>query len=178
MKKIILIIVLSLLVGVTLYSQDSITNFHNNYNTFVRVAYINRSEIVASMPQVKSIEKELARLEEDYHVEFVKMTREYENKVKSYLEKNKQLTEPIKLVRQTEITELESRMSMYKMRYQEELAKQRAELYAPIDNLIDETIRKVCDREQITILFDQKQPLYMSSQCIDLTSLVKIELGL
>jgi Skp family chaperone for outer membrane proteins len=69
-------------------------------------------------------------------------------------------------------------MAMYKKRYQEELDKQRDELYAPINEYLDNAIRRVCEREQITILFDQGQPLYMSAQCVDLTSLVKIELGL
>lgn len=178
MKKTILIIVLSLLVGVTLYSQDSLSVLRSSNLSFVRIAYINRAAIVASVPQVKTIEKELLKLEDNYKVEFVKMTKEYEMKVKSYLERNKQMSEPIKLARQTEITELEARMSMYKKRYQEELSKQRADLYSPINEYIDEAIRNVCQREQITILFDQGQPIYMSAQCIDLTPLVKAELGL
>ena len=88
------------------------------------------------------------------------------------------MSEPIKLARQTEITELEARMSMYKKRYQEELVKQRIALYAPINEYVDKAIRHVCEREQITILFDQGQPLYMSAECVDLTPLVKTELGL
>ena len=88
------------------------------------------------------------------------------------------MSEPIKLARQTEITELEARMSMYKKRYLEELVKQRTELYAPINEYVDRAIRSICEREQITILFDQGQPLYMSAQCVDLTPLVKSELGL
>ena len=177
MKKTILIIVLSLIVGVTLYSQDNLS-FSQFNSAVVRIAYINRDSIIAIIPQVTTIEKELSKLEEDYKAEFVKMTREYDNKVKSYLERNKQMSEPIKLARQTEITELEARMSMYKKRYQEELTKQRTELYAPINEYIDKAIRSVCEREQITILFDQGQPLYVSAQCVDLTPLVKAELGL
>lgn len=178
MKKIFLVIVLSLFVGgVTLYSQDSLSVLQSN-SLVVRIAYINRADVVVSIPQVKTIEKELLKLEEDYVAEFVKMTKEYESKVKSYLEKNKQMSEPIKLARQTEITELEARMSMYKKRYQEELARQRAELYAPINEYVDNAIRRVCEREQITILFDQGQPIYMSAECVDLTPLVKTELGL
>jgi outer membrane protein len=178
MKKSFLIIVLSLIVGVTLYSQDSTSVLQSIEPEIVRVAYINRAEVIVSVPQVKTVEKELLKLEEDYKAEFVKMTKEYESKVKSYLERNKQMSEPIKLARQTEITELESRMAMYKKRYQEELDKQRDELYAPINEYLDNAIRRVCEREQITILFDQGQPLYMSAQCVDLTSLVKTELGL
>jgi outer membrane protein len=177
MKKIILIIVLSLTVGVTLYSQDSLPILQPK-SAVVRIAYINRSSIIAVIPQVETIEKLLSQLRKDYEAEFVKMTKEYEGKVKSYLERNKQMSEPIKLARQTEIAELESRMAMYKKRYQEELDKQRDELYAPINEYLDNAIRRVCEREQITILFDQGQPLYMSAQCVDLTSLVKTELGL
>lgn len=165
------------MVGITLYSQDNLSVSQSN-SAVVRIAYVNKAEVLASIPQVGKIESELAQLEKDYEAEFVKMTKEYESKVKSYLERNKQMSEPIKLARQTEITELEARMSMYKKRYQEEIAKQRAKLYAPINEYVEEAIRRVCEREQITILFDQGQPLYMSAQCVDLTSLVKVELGL
>ena len=165
------------MVGVTLYSQDSHSVAQSNFEV-VRIAYINRDSILAAIPQVEAIEKELSQLAKEYEVEFVKMTKEYESKVKSYLERNKQMSEPIKLARQTEITELEARMSMYKKRYQEELVKQRIALYAPINEYVDKAIRHVCEREQITILFDQGQPLYMSAECVDLTPLVKTELGL
>ena len=177
MKKIILVIVLSFMVGVTLYSQDNLSVAQSN-SQVVRIAYINRDSIVAAIPQVESIEKELLQLAKEYEVEFVKMTKEYESKVKSYLERNKQMSEPIKLARQTEITELEARMSMYKKRYHEELVKQRVELFTPINEYVDKMICVVCQREQITILFDQGQPIYMSPQCLDLTPLVKAELGL
>ena len=170
MKKTILIIVLSLLVGVTLYSQDS--------TSIVRIAYINRADVFNSFPQVAAINKELKQLEADYELEFINMSKEYERKVKAYLEKSNQMSEPIKLARQTEITELEARMDMYKKRYSEELEKYRTERFMHINQLIDDAIRTICQREQITILFDQAHPLYMSAKCVELTSLVKIELGL
>ena len=91
------------MVGVTLYSQDNLSVSQSN-SVVVRIAYINRDSIIAQIPQVETIEKELFKLEEDYKAEFVKMTKEYENKVKLYLERNKQMSEPIKLARQTEIT--------------------------------------------------------------------------
>ena len=177
MKKSILIIVLSLFVGVTLYSQDSLSiSLHNS--SVVRIAYINKADILALIPQCVKIEKDLSHLEEEYETEFVVMTKDYERKVKSYLEKNKQMSEPIKLARQTEITELEARMAMYKQRYKEEIEKQRTKSYAPINKLVDDAVRLVCEREKITILFDQAQPIYVSAQCVDLTPLVKAELGL
>lgn len=177
MKKTILIIVLSLLVGVTLYSQDTLSLLQHQ-SAVVRIAYINRADVFNSFPQVATINKELKQLEADYEIEFINMSKEYERKVKAYLEKSNQMSEPIKLARQTEITELEARMDMYKKRYSEELNKHRAERFVHINQLIDNAIRTVCQREQVTILFDQAQPLYMSAQCIEITSLVKAELGL
>ena len=168
---------LSLFVGITLYSQEALSS--EQQPVVVRIAYINRADILANIPQVATINKELSQLEHDYETEFLKMTKEYENKVKTYLEKNKHMSDPIKLARQTEITELEACMSMYKLRYKEELARQKQEKFAPINQIIDEVIRLVCQREKVTILFDENQyPLYMSEQCIDITQLVKTELGL
>ena len=66
MKKSFLIIVLSLIVGVTLYSQDSTSVLQSIEPEIVRVAYINRAEVIVSVPQVKTVEKELLKLEEDY----------------------------------------------------------------------------------------------------------------
>ena len=57
MKKIILIIVLSFMVGVTLYSQDSHSVAQSN-SEVVRIAYINRDSILVAIPQVEAIEKE------------------------------------------------------------------------------------------------------------------------
>ena len=177
MKKIILIIVLSLFVGVTLYSQDSLSVSQSNASV-VRIAYVCKADVFALIPQIAKIEKELSQLEVEYETEFVAMSKEYERKVKLYLERNSQMSEPIKLARQTEITELEARMAMYKQRYKEEIKKQRDDLYAPINKLVDDAIRLVCEREKITILFDSAQPIYVSAQCVDLTPLVKAELGL
>ena len=65
MKKTILIIVLSLIVGVTLYSQDSLSVSQLNTST-VRIAYINKGELLALIPQIAKIETELAQLEDEY----------------------------------------------------------------------------------------------------------------
>ena len=48
MKKIILVIVLSFMVGVTLYSQDNLSVAQSN-SQVVRIAYINRDSIVAAI---------------------------------------------------------------------------------------------------------------------------------
>ena len=47
------------MVGVTLYSQDNLSVAQSN-SQVVRIAYINRDSIVAAIPQVESIEKELS----------------------------------------------------------------------------------------------------------------------
>ena len=119
---------LSLLLGVTLYSQDNLSILKPN-SAVVRIAYINRDSIISLIPQVGTIEKELLKLEDDYKAEFVKMTKEYEGKVKSYLERNKQMSEPIKLARQTEITELEEKI--------ENLTKDNVRYTKIIDKYLD-----------------------------------------
>jgi Skp family chaperone for outer membrane proteins len=64
------------MVGITLYSQDNLSVSQSN-SEIVRIAYVNKAELLASIPQVGKIESELAQLEKDYEAEFVKMTKEY-----------------------------------------------------------------------------------------------------
>ena len=65
---------LSLFVGVTLYSQETIS-FSQQTAGDVRIAYINRADIFNSFPQVAAVEKELKQLELNYETEFVAMSK-------------------------------------------------------------------------------------------------------
>lgn len=84
----------------------------------------------------------------------------------------------MRLALQTEITELESRINLYKKRYQNDLSKRRSNFYTPIESRIDEAISQVCSERNIAIVFDKSTPVYVSSQCEDITPYVKIKLGL
>ncbi|HPW90028.1 MAG TPA: OmpH family outer membrane protein [Paludibacteraceae bacterium] len=143
-----------------------------------KIGYIERTILFENMPEVSQVEAQLSQLNILYTKEYDRMTAEYNDKVKAYMATSKSLSEPIKLARQAEITEYEERMALYKKRYTEELKKQTALLWVPINNKVKQAIATVAKAQGVSIVLDQATPLYVSESCVDLLPLVKQELGL
>jgi len=143
-----------------------------------RIGYIDRSLLLTKMSEVVQVEAQLAQLNSLYTAEYERMTSEYNAKVKDYMATSKSLSEPIKLARQAEITEYEERMAIYKQRYTEEVKKQTALLWEPINSKVKKAIAAVAKAQGITVVLDQITPLYVAESCVDLLPFVKQELAI
>ena len=166
MKRIFSLI-LGLLALVSVQAQDP-----------CKIGYIERTALLANMPEVAQVEAQLSQLNILYTKEYDRMTTEYNEKIKAYMATGKSLSEPIKLARQAEITEYEERMALYKKRYTDEVKKQTTLLWAPINNKVKQAIETVAKAQGVSIVLDQATPLYVSASCVDLLPLVKQELGI
>lgn len=166
MKRIFSLI-LGLLALVSVQAQDP-----------CKIGYIDRTALLANMPEVAQVEAQLSQLNILYTKEYDRMTAEYNEKVKAYMATSKSLSEPIKLARQAEITEYEERMALYKKRYTEEIKKQTTLLWNPIHSKVKQAIETVAKAQGVSIVLDQATPLYVSASCMDLLPLVKQELGI
>lgn len=144
----------------------------------VIIGYFNRQEVKNVIPEAVQFEAEYAKIKEEYEQQFNLLTAQYDEKVMNYLKRKDSLTDALRLALQTEITELESRINLYKKRYQSDLSKRRSDFYGPLDERIDEAISQVSAERKITIVFDKDTPVYTSPACVDITPFVKIKLGL
>ena len=146
MKKLaVLILMLLPLCGV--FAQD-------------KIAIVNTADIFNAMPEVSSVEKQLAALKEQYEKEFKTMQDEYTKKYSEYMSKQDSLTENIKL------------------RRQQEIQKKQEELYAPIQKKMQDAIKAVGDEKGYTYIINPQVLLYTGSSAVDATPLVKAKLGL
>lgn len=159
------------------FSSIFFSLFAQSNEGVVRVGYINKAEFVNSMPEIVEIEENLIALQAEYEVEYQMMLTEYNERVKAYLEQQKEMTEPLRLARQAEITERESRMNLYRKRYLTDVEAKRKEAYRPIINKVEAAIKSVAEELQLTIVFDQTTPVYMSSDCVDILPFVIKELN-
>lgn len=127
---------------------------------------------------MQAVEADLKKLKADYEEEFQTMTAAYNERVKNYLKQKNDVSEAIKLARQTEITEMESMLDLYKRRYLNELAQKRKVLTEPIVASVDEAIKAVARSLALTMVLDKVTPIYMSDDCIDITDAVSVQLSL
>ena len=163
MKKLIVLIFMLLPLGV--FAQD-------------KIAIVNTADIFNIMPEVSAVEKQLATLNEQYEKEFKTMQDEYTKKYSEYMSKQDSLTENIKLRRQQEIQDLETRIQNFVPVAQQEIQKKQEELYTPIQKKIQDAIKAVGDEKGYTYIINPQVLLYTGSSAIDATPLVKAKLGL
>ena len=174
LKKFALIMLCALPIG--LFAQE-------------KLGHVNSQEIIKLMPELASVEKTIDELGAQWEGELLKMREEYNVKIKDYQEKQKDMADGIKQVRQSEIQEMEQRIATFQQTAYTDLQKKQQELVNPVIEKVRKAITDVATENKFTYIFDMSSQviLYtMSSQVIlytapnsnDITALVKKKLGL
>jgi outer membrane protein len=146
----------------------------------VKIAHVNIQEIFMAMPEMPTIEKKIADLNEEYAKELKQMEDEYTKKYSDFAAQQDSLTENIKLRRMQEIEDMRLRMENFVPIAREDMQKKQAELYQPIQDKIRNAIKAVGDEKGYTYIVSMETSLflYTGSTAIDATSFVKAKLGL
>lgn len=144
----------------------------------VIIGYIDKDAVIKSLPQVQDINDKILQMRVAYEKEYNKMNEDYKSKVKDYLKENKVLSEPIKLARQAEITEIENRMVVFKDRYLHELSIQKESAMRPLIAEFDKVVSEVATENNVTIVLNSSTPVWVSANCINIQPLVRQKLGI
>lgn len=137
-----------------------------------KVAYLNKDQIVASLPVIQAINRDLAAMQKQYDEEYRRMQDEYNGKVKRFLDNQDSMQKAIRMARQTEITEYELRLRAYEKKVAEEMSRMRQDAYAPILAKMHQVIKNLAQKMSINIVLDGSTPLYMDENCVDLNTQV------
>jgi outer membrane protein len=146
----------------------------------VKIAYVNVQEIFTAMPEISSIEKKLADLNEGYKKELNQMQEEYQKKYSDFVAQQDSLTDNIKQRRMQEIEDIRTRIENFLPIAQEDMRKSQEELYQPVQEKIRAAIKTVGDEKGYTYVVSMEPSLflYTGNSAINATDLVKAKLGL
>lgn len=146
----------------------------------VKLGHVNTQEILVAMPERATIEKKLSDLQSEMEKELLKMREEYTKKIKEYQEKQATMPETIKQARQSEIAEMEQRITNFQQTASSDLQKKQQELFAPIVEKVRKAITEVGNENKYLYIFDlsAQSIVYQSQNSVDLNPLVKKKLGL
>ncbi len=145
-----------------------------------KLGHINSQEILTLMPERATIEKTISDLQSQWEKELVKMREEYTSKIKEYQEKQATMPESIKQARQSEIGEIEQRITTFQQTASADLQKKQQELFTPVVEKVKKAITEVGTENNYLYIFDlsTQSIIYQSPKSSDLTPLVKKKLGL
>lgn len=146
----------------------------------LKIGHVNSQEIIALMPEVETMEKEMKVASDQWEKELLKMREEYYAKIKQFQETQATLSESIKQARQAELADMEQRISTLNQTAQNDLSKKNQDLAAPILEKVRKAINDVAAENSYTYVFDMASQsiIYTSPQSNDITVLVKKKLNL
>jgi outer membrane protein len=146
----------------------------------MKIAVVNTQTVFMAMPEIPTVESEMAKVRKQYESELKQMQDDYNRKNSDLISQGDSLTENIKMLRLQEIQDIQTRMENFVPMAQEQIGKKQEELITPIQEKIDKAIKEVgAENGYSYILIDNPQiVLFKGSSAIDATDKVKAKLGI
>ena len=136
---------------------------------------VNSQQIFAELPETKEAETQMeaasAKFQSELQDEYNKVYTEFQN-----MDAN--TPETIRQRRMTDIQEKSQRIGQFQQSASEDLDRMQQQLLAPIQQKIADAIKAVGQENNFTMIFDVTQPVYVGTDVVDATDLVKKKLGI
>lgn len=167
MKRNLLVLAGALLIGASVFAQSP------------KFGYINSSELLSLMPEVRSADSSLQLYAKSYQEQLETMGKEYQRKVQEYQSQEKTMSDAVKEVRAKEIQQLGERIQSTEQSAQERINKKREETYSPIIEKAEKAIKEVGKANNYDYIFDTSVGALLYYKDADnVLSLVKAKLGI
>lgn len=118
----------------------SATSFMNAQS---KIAHINAQELIEAMPDYKSAQSTLEKVQRTYDTEIKAMAKEFDNKIKQYDGEAASKSDAENQKRAEEVQGMQNNIAQYRQQALQDLEKKRAEIFQPILEKAQSTIQKV-----------------------------------
>lgn len=169
MKKVLIAIACSLMIGHVATAQTAT----------LKLGYVNSSELLASMPEIRKADTALSKYAKSYQDELESMGKEYQSKLQQYQGSEKTMSDAVKEVKQKELLDLQNRIEGLQQSAQEKIQSKKEEMYKPITEKVTKAINAVATEKGYSYIFDASGgSLIYANESDNINSLVKAKLGI
>lgn len=167
MKKLILLLACSLLIGGAVSAQT------------MKIGYIQSQELLSVMPEVIGANKQIEAYAKTYEDQIKQMTDDYQKKVQYFQANEKTMTDAIKEVKVKEIQDLQKRIEDFNQKAQDAVEKKRQDLLKPILEKADKAIKDVATENGYDYVIDASiGTLLHANPAYNILPQVKAKLGI
>jgi len=144
-----------------------------------KFGYLNSNELLAMMPESKSMQDELQSYAKGLESQLTAMQAEYEKKVVEYQQNETSFTDIIKEDKIREIEGIQQRVVEFQKNAQQSLSEKEMELFTPIREKAMAAIDQVAKEGNYTFIFDSGSGSFLyAAESENVISIVKKKLGL
>lgn len=141
MKK--LIVAVMLMVPALMMAQENL-----------KIGYINREELISSMPEYETALKQLEDMNLTYKQEGQKLQDELQKKFNEYQAAGDSLDPTIRQYKETELQRLNQSIEEFTQNAQTNLQKKQQELMTPILDKVNKSLKQVGDENGYTYILE------------------------
>ncbi|MDD3404661.1 MAG: OmpH family outer membrane protein [Sphingobacteriia bacterium] len=167
MKKLALILVAAIFLPMTMMAED------------FKFGSINAEEVMMLLPEMNDYEKAMTKETEDNKKYLQGLEDEMKQAYEKYQKEKPSMTESIAKMEEEKLVEMQQRAQTAYQTIQTSLQQKQKELLAPMQKKVKDAIDVVGKKNGFTFIFQVGGDiLYKSEKVVDVTPLVKKELGI
>lgn len=144
-----------------------------------KFGYINFTELVFAMPDVKTVDENLQKLQKEFTDQLEQMQVELNKKMDEYQKTGDSMTASIRELKEQEMDNLNQRMREFYSKAMEDLEAERNKLMEPVIAKARAAVDTVMKAQGLAGVFDAQAMVAMdASQMTDVMPLAKQQLGI
>jgi outer membrane protein len=148
--------------------------------TTLKIGHVNSQELLQAMPESDSAQVKLEKAAKELQSQMESMQVEFNNKYQDYISKKDSYSELIRQTKETELQEMNQRIQQFQTTAEQDIQKQRTEIFKPILDKANKAIADVAKANGFTYILDISSGtvIFHADNSIDILPLVKQKLGL
>lgn len=124
-----------------------------------RIGYVNSAKIFEELPEAREAQKRLEAFSKPVQDTLANMQKELQTRYEEYQKKEALMTDSGKRTAQQELQDLQLKARDYAQQKDQELAKHRETVLAPLKEKILKAIERVAKGEKYNFVFDQNEQI-------------------
>ena len=143
-----------------------------------KVAHIDVQALMTSMPEMKTAQDQMKKIQETYDKDYKNMVTEYQTKFQKYEQEVPTAGDALNETRSKEMQDMGNRIQQFQQTAQKELGQKEMDLVKPIMEKAQKAIQKVAKAKGVNYVLDATTGSgVLFAEGIDLLADVKKELG-
>ncbi len=143
-----------------------------------KVGVVDDKAIMNLMPEMAAAQQQLDAASKTFQDENVKLEEEINRKIQEYQTLPESTPASIRERRQQEIQDLDQRFQAFLQNAEQDLARQRRELFEPIQQTVADAIKAVGAEQGFSMILPAGLPFYTGFDIVDVTEAVKAKLNI
>ncbi|MEL1246601.1 OmpH family outer membrane protein [Flavobacterium helocola] len=144
-----------------------------------KVAHIDVQALMTTMPEMKTAQDQMKKIQETYDKDYKNMVTEYQTKLQKYEQEAPTAGDALNDTRSKEMQDMGSRIQQFEQTAKKELGQKELDLIKPIMEKAQKAIQKVAKAKGVNYVLDATtgSGVLFAEGGIDLLADVKKELG-